>query len=357
MRILTVVGARPQFVKAAVVSHALRVTHEELLLHTGQHYDDAMSARFFRELRLPLPDIELNVGSASHAEQTARMLVGIERAIIDRSPDWVLVYGDTNSTIAAALAAAKLHVPVAHVEAGLRSFNRAMPEEINRVVTDQLSDVLFCPSQTAADNLRREGISQGVHVVGDVMAEAVSRFAPSAVEAAAFLAQLQISAGEYLLATVHRAENTNHPERLRGIVQAWAALSTPIVFPAHPRVRRALDAARLTLPPHVKVIDPVGYVEMLALVKSARAVMTDSGGLQKEAYWLGVPCITLRDESEWVETIALGWNRLVGAQTELIVDAVRDHSAPATRPQLYGEGDAVRRITDVLAARPTGAMA
>lgn len=357
MRILTVVGARPQFVKAAVVSHALRVTHEEVLLHTGQHYDDAMSARFFRELRLPLADIELNVGSASHAEQTARMLVGIERAIIDRSPDWVLVYGDTNSTIAAALAAAKLHVPIAHVEAGLRSFNRAMPEEVNRVLTDQLSDVLFCPSQTAADNLRREGISQRVHVVGDVMAEAVIQFAPSTDKAEAFLAQLNLTAGEYLVATVHRAENTNHPDRLRGIVRAWAALSTPIVFPAHPRVRLALEAAKLTLPQHVLVTDPVGYVEMLALVKSARAVMTDSGGLQKEAYWLGVPCITLRDESEWVETIALGWNRLVGAQTELIVDAARNCSTPSSRPRLYGEGDAVRRITDVLAARPTGAIA
>ena len=347
MIVLTVVGARPQFVKAAAVSAQLRATHREILVHTGQHYDADLSDRFFRELQLPPPDYELGVGSGSHAEQTGKMLVGIERAIERERPDIVLVYGDTNSTLAGALAAAKLNVRVAHVEAGLRSFNRRMPEETNRIVADHLSDLLFCPSDTAAANLAREGITKGVYVVGDVMAEMLRR-----VEAAAsngtVLERLDVRAGRYLLATVHRAENTDDPARLGAIVDAFDRIEEPVVFPAHPRVRASL--ARLNRRPgqHVRVIDPVGYFDMIALARHARLVLTDSGGVQKEAYWLGIPCVTLRDETEWVETVAVGWNVLTGADAERILDAVRTFSPPASRPRLYGEDTAVRAIVQHL---------
>lgn len=355
MKVLTVVGARPQFVKAAVVSHVLRECHAEVLIHTGQHYDEEMSAQFFVELEIPRPDVELNVGSGTHAEQTARMLIGIERAIVDHRPDRLLLYGDTNSTLAGALAGAKLHVPIAHVEAGVRSFNRRMPEEVNRVVTDQLSDLLFCPSSVAAANLQHEGITSGVHVVGDVMAAAVRQFAPQPDRAEAVLARHGVQPGAYLVATVHRAENTDNLGRLTGIVRAFGSLDAPVVFPAHPRVQRALAEARVALPLNVRLAAPAGYVEMLALVGAARGLLTDSGGLQKEAYWLGVPCITLRDETEWVETVEAGWNQVTGADTERIVHAVRTMSRPAARPPLYGDGDAVTRICDLLSASPVGA--
>ena len=349
MKILTVVGARPQFIKAAAVSRRLRAEHQEVQLHTGQHYDDSMSDRFFRELGLPAPDVELNVGSGLHGQQTAEMLTGIERAIFDHTPDRVLVYGDTNSTLAGALAAAKLHVPVAHVEAGLRSFNRRMPEEINRIVADQLSDLLFCPSQVAADNLAREGITAGVHVVGDVMAEAVRAFAPSRDRAADMVGREGLAPGRYFVATIHRAENTDDPARLGAIVRAFGAIGEPIVFPAHPRVREAIARHGIAVPSNVRVMAPAGYAEMLALVTAARAVLTDSGGLQKEAYWLGVPCVTLRDETEWVETVAAGWNHVVGADTERIIETVRTLTVPATRPPLYGERGSVERICALLA--------
>jgi UDP-GlcNAc3NAcA epimerase len=347
--VLTIVGARPQFIKAAAVSAALRSAHREVLLHTGQHYDAAMSAQFFRELALPSVDIELNVGSATHADQTGRMLIGIERAIVESVPDVVLVYGDTNSTLAGALAAAKLHVHVAHVEAGLRSFNRRMPEEINRVITDQLATWLFCPSAVAAGNLAREGVTSGVHVVGDVMADAVERFGPDHDRACAIAAAAGLRPREYFVATVHRAENTDDANRLRAIVLAFGALDATIVFPAHPRVRLALDRAGIDIPPNVRLREPAGYVEMLGLARASRGVLTDSGGLQKEAYWLGVPCVTLRDETEWVETVEAGWNRLAGADAERIVETVRAIDPPATRPTLYGDGAAAEQITRVLA--------
>jgi UDP-GlcNAc3NAcA epimerase len=348
LKILSVVGARPQFIKAAAVSRTLRATHHEVLLHTGQHYDDAMSDRFFRDLGLPAPDVELNVGSGPHAEQTAHMLTGIERAILEHMPDRVMVYGDTNSTLAGALAAAKLHVPVAHVEAGLRSFNRRMPEEINRVIADQLSDLLFCPSQVAAGNLAREGITTGVHIVGDVMSEAVRAFAPTRERAVEMVAEEGLAAGEYFVATIHRAENTDEAGRLHQILAAFAAIGEPIVFPAHPRVSNAIARHDIAVPANVRLTPPAGYVQMLALVTAARAVLTDSGGLQKEAYWLGVPCVTLRDETEWVETVDAGWNHLAGADAERIVATVRALTVPATRPPLYGERGAVARVCSLL---------
>jgi UDP-GlcNAc3NAcA epimerase len=341
------VGARPQFIKAAAVSRPLRQHHHEILLHTGQHYDDAMSDRFFTELDLPRPEIELGVGSASHAQQTGRILIGIETAITEHRPDAVLVYGDTNSTIAGALAAAKMHVPVAHVEAGLRSFNRAMPEEINRVVTDALSSLLLCPSETAAANLRQEGITSGVHVVGDVMADVLAKFGGTA-NAAAVLAGFGVRDGRYFVATVHRAENTDDVSRLRAIIDALSDLPLPVVFPAHPRVKAAMASSGLRPGANVTVAEPLGYASMIALARHSRAVLTDSGGLQKEAYWLGVPCVTLRDETEWIETVASGWNTLTGADRSRIRAAVDQLVVPHSRPRLYGEGAAVEQIVTVL---------
>jgi UDP-N-acetylglucosamine 2-epimerase len=348
--VLTIVGARPQFVKAAVVSGPLRAHHTEILLHTGQHYDDAMSDRFFRDLNLPRPDYMLGVGSGSHGAQTAQMLVGIEQAIELEHPDCVLIYGDTNSTLAGALAAAKLHVPVAHVEAGLRSYNREMPEEINRIVADRLSDLLFCPSQVSAQNLAKEGITCGVHVVGDVMADALRCFGSGDGVANASLKKLNIEPRQYYLATVHRAQNTDNPQLLGAIIDALGSLDAPVVLPAHPRLRESLKRQEIAPGTNVRVVDPVGYVEMIALERQARAILTDSGGVQKEAYWLGVPCVTMRDETEWVETVEAGWNVLTGADSSKIIDAVRRLNPPAVRPPLYGEGGAALAIANRLAA-------
>lgn len=293
-------------------------------MHTGQHYDDAMSAVFFRELAIPEPDYNLGVGSEPHGQQTGAMLTGIEAVLLKELPDWVLVYGDTNSTLAGALAAAKLHIPVAHVEAGLRSFNRRMPEELNRVLTDHISTLLFCPTQTAVENLAAEGITQGVHLVSDVMHEALRWAAERGRTHGTILERLGVREKSYLLATVHRAENTDDPARLRAILDAFAALDEPIVFSIHPRTQVRIEALNLKSQiRNLKSISPVGYLDMVQLEQAARLILTDSGGIQKEAYWLGVPCVTLRDETEWVETVTTGWNVLTGAETERIVRAVR----------------------------------
>jgi UDP-N-acetylglucosamine 2-epimerase len=354
MKLVSIVGARPQFIKAAVLSRALRRAHQEILVHTGQHYDDEMSAVFFRQLSIPEPDVNLGVGSGSHAWQTGEMLVGIEGVLLRERPDAIVVYGDTNSTVAGALAAAKLVLPVAHVEAGLRSFNRAMAEEVNRVVADQIAACLLCPSATAVENLRREGIVSGVHLVGDVMADALLDARSRAAGTSRILEALALEAGHFLLVTVHRAENTDDPERLAAIVAALDVLGAAgetVVFPAHPRTRKALASLGVEPPPAVRIIEPVGYLDMVRLEGAARAILTDSGGVQKEAYWLGVPCVTLRDETEWVETIANGWNVLAGADTERVVAAVRGLAPPAERPPLYGDGHAAERsaakITDL----------
>ena len=349
MKILTIVGARPQFVKAAAVSRVLRQGHQEILLHTGQHYDYEMSGIFFDGLDLPRPDVNLEVGSGTHAQQTGAMLKGIEDALLSARPDALLIYGDTNSTVAGALAAAKLNIPVVHIEAGLRSFNRRMPEEINRVVADHLSELLLCPSQTAVNNLASEGVAKNVHLVGDVMLD-VLNWARSRVSthAPAILSQLGLERGRYLLVTVHRGENTDDPNRLAAILSAFNALEEPVVFPVHPRARKVIGAAGHVLKPHVRLIDPLGYLEMVAVSGAARAILTDSGGLQKEAYWLGVPCITLRDETEWVETVEAGWNRIVGADEADIIDAVQRFAPPTTRPLLYGDGHAASRCVDLM---------
>ncbi len=353
MKIISIVGARPQFIKAAAVSRVLRQKHMEILVHTGQHYDDNMSAVFFDEMAIPEPAYNLGIGSGSHGAQTGAMLARLEEVLLVEQPDWVLVYGDTNSTLAGALAAAKLHLKVAHVEAGLRSFNRAMPEEINRVLADHVSDLLFCPSQTAVDNLRAEGVARGVKLVGDVMADTLAFAAERAKARSSILARLQLKEKHYLLATVHRAENTDDTARLQGILAAFAEIEEPIIFPLHPRTRKVLEqlsnphAAIRTL----KVIDPVGYLDMIRLTGAARMVLTDSGGLQKEAYWLGVPCVTLRNETEWVETVQAGWNVLAGATSAGILGAVRQFALPEAHPPLYGGGQAAAQIEAALAAK------
>ena len=349
MKIATIVGARPQFIKAAPVSHHLRKHHAEVLIHTGQHYDNNLSGIFFSELAIPSPDYNLGVGSGHHGEQTGAMLIGLEKVLIEENPDWTLIYGDTNSTLAGALVSAKLHIPVAHIEAGLRSYNRRMPEEINRVVADHLSELLFCPSHAAVSNLAAEGINQGVHMVGDVMADALFLAKKRAFEASTILTRMGLTGREYLLATIHRAENTDDPQRLENIFSALADTGETVVFPIHPRTRVALDRIKhLSKSPNILLTDPVSYLDMVQLEAEARMILTDSGGIQKEAYWLGVPCVTLRNETEWVETVQADWNRLAGSDPDLIIELVKSFTPPSTHPPLYGDGHAAERCIALL---------
>lgn len=349
MKIVSIVGARPQFIKAAAVSRLLRERHREVLVHTGQHYDYEMSGIFFDGLNLPRPAMNLRVGSGLHGAQTGAMLKGVENVLVAERPDYLLIFGDTNSTLAGALAASKLWVPVAHVEAGLRSFNRRMPEEINRVVADHLSYLLLCPSDTAVRNLAAEGVTRNVHLVGDVMLDVLNWARQRlATNPPGTLDRLGLTKQRYLLATVHRSENTDDLARLSQILNAFNSLEEPVVFPVHPRTRKVIAAARCRIERHVRLIEPVGYLDMLALAGAARLVLTDSGGLQKEAYWLGVPCLTLRDETEWVETVEAGWNTLVGSDSEKIVEAVHAFAPSHPRPDLYGDGFAAERCVDLL---------
>ena len=353
MKVVSIVGARPQFIKAAPVSQVLRLEHTEILVHTGQHYDYGMSQLFFDELGLPEPDVNLGIGSGKHGEQTGQMLMGIEQILLEEKPDWVLVYGDTNSTLAGALAAVKLHTPVAHVEAGLRSFNREMPEEHNRVLTDHCADLLLCPTQTAVDNLAKEGIIQGVHLVGDVMYDAVLQFSSLARERSNILKNLGLKPGKYLLATVHRAYNTDDPERLRSILSAFEEIDEQIVFPVHPRTRQRMTELGLNNPQSAiqnpKCIAPVGFLDMLMLEQNARIILTDSGGVQKEAYCFAVPCVTLRPETEWVETVEAGWNITVDADRERIEWATNGKIWPGNSPPaIFGDGQASIRIESII---------
>jgi UDP-N-acetylglucosamine 2-epimerase len=353
LKVLTVVGARPQFVKAAPVSKALREGgHREVLVHTGQHYDYGMSRVFFEEMGLPEPDVNLGVGSGPHGWQTGQMLAGLEEVMLAERPERVLVYGDTNSTLAAALAAAKLRLPVAHVEAGLRSFNREMPEEVNRVLADHCSDLLFCPTETAVSNLAREGVTTGVRLVGDTMLDATLQFAEVARSRSRVLEELSLRPKEFLLATLHRPYNTDDPERMRGLLGALAEAGETVVFPVHPRTSRRLEEFGVTRGADagkLKMIDPVGYLDMLTLEQNARLILTDSGGVQKEAYFFGVPCVTLRPETEWVETVEAGWNVLAAARREAIAAAIRKRDWPeAPPPAVFGDGRAGGRIVTEL---------
>ena len=351
MKIVTVIGARPQFIKAAPLLNALEkldTACEHVLVHTGQHYDEAMYRQFFSELSIPKPNHDLEVGSGSHGRQTAAMMERLEPILEDVQPDWVVVYGDTNSTIAGSLVAAKLHQRVAHVEAGLRSFNRTMPEELNRVVTDHLSNVLLCPSETAVSNLAAEGITNGVHMIGDVMADALAMGLDRIGSDSEGLDRFGVAPGGYLLATIHRASNTDDPETLVRLVTALRSLDEPVVFPVHPRTRSRLNELGVEQGGNLIEMDPVGYLDMVRLEKDARMILTDSGGVQKEAYWQGVPCVTLREDTEWVETIENGWNTLVGTDVEAIRDAVCSFAPPAERPELYGDGHASERCVEML---------
>jgi UDP-N-acetylglucosamine 2-epimerase len=386
MKVCTIIGARPQFIKAAAVSRAIaehnRITPNsspitEVIIHTGQHFDADMSDVFFKELNIPKPDYNLGINSASHGAMTGRMLEKIEEILIKENPDWVLVYGDTNSTLAGALAAAKLHIPVAHVEAGLRSYNRKMPEEINRILTDHISTVLFCPTQNAVDNLQAEGIAntsssahqlksspayeltsssakelpRTVALVGDTMYDAVLQFSEIARRQSTILDDLGLKSKEYLLATVHRPYNTDIPENLQNILSAFIEINEPIIFPVHPRTRQKLTS----LPAHqlksLILIPPVGYLDILILEQNAKAILTDSGGMQKEAYFFGVPCITMRTETEWVETVEAGWNVVVGADRNKIVKAVRSSGTDNPCPELYGDGRTAEKIVRFLSCK------
>ena len=350
MKILTVVGARPQFIKAAPVSRELRREYQEILVHTGQHYDTNMSDIFFEELHIPKADYHLGVGSGNHGKQTGEMLAKIEEILLTEKPDALLVYGDTNSTLAGALAASKLLIPVIHIEAGLRSYNKAMPEEQNRILTDHLATLLFCPTDTAVQNLATEGVTSGVVNTGDVMYDAVLFNSTIADDKSDILERLGLESRWYILATIHRAENTNSQERLTNLVNAFNESGEKIVLPLHPRTHGFLDKYNLRFGENVQIIEPVGYLDMLKLEKHAKKILTDSGGVQKEAYFMAVPCITMRDETEWVETVEYGWNRLVGANYQSILDAILNFAGGSgEQVQCFGTGDASKRIVEAIA--------
>jgi len=343
LNIVTIVGARPQFIKSLPVSNELRKSNREILVHTGQHYDRNMSDIFFEEMGIPKPDYNLGVGSGGQGEQTARMLSKIEAVLLDEKPDAVLIYGDTNSTLAGALAAAKLHIPVAHVEAGLRSFDKKMPEEINRIVADHVSDLLFCPTKTAVDNLKNEGITKGVELVGDVMYDAALHFGKLAEEKSRVLEELDLAPKGYLLATIHRSANTDNIDNLKALLEAFAESDRVIVFPVHPRTRKVLANTGLDSiikGSKVRLVDPVGYIDFLKLENNAVKILTDSGGVQKEAFFAAVPCITLRDTTEWVETVESGWNILVHVDKDLLLKQIAEFNPVGEPAKLFGDGKA-----------------
>jgi len=354
MKIVTIVGARPQFIKAAPLSRALRTAgHHEFLLHTGQHYDYGMSQIFFEELGLAEANVNLDVRSGGHGQQTGQMLMRIEEVLQVEKPDCVLVLGDTNSTLAGALAAVKLQIPVAHVEAGLRSFNRAMPEEHNRVLTDHCVDLLFCPTQAAVDHLISEGITRGVYLVGDPMYDAMLMFWEKSLRQSTIMRDLGLQKGGYILATIHRAHNTDDPLALKVVLDILLGINEPTIMPVHPRTRQKIhDFGLMDAPARygsLKLIDPVSYLNMLMLERNARMILTDSGGVQKEAFFFAVPCLTLRSETEWAETLADGWNTVVGLNAQKIHWLVREGIPPATPPRpLFGDGQSAKHIVSIL---------
>jgi UDP-GlcNAc3NAcA epimerase len=355
MKIITIIGARPQFIKAAVVSRAIRLRSDaitELIVHTGQHFDSNMSDIFFEELDIPKPHFHLGVGGGSHGQNTGRMLEKIEEVLLQEKPDYVLVYGDTDSTLAGTLAAVKLHIPVAHVEAGLRSFNRKMPEEINRILTDHASEVLFTPTLTAVKNLNNEGIGASkIKQVGDVMYDAALYYGTKVEQNNALLKNLEIESKKYALVTLHRAENVDNKERLSSIFNGLGNYTNPIILPLHPRTKKMLGSFGIDIPFNIKIIDPIGYMDMILLEKNAAFIATDSGGVQKEAYFHKVPCITMRDQTEWVELVEHGVNILTGADTNAIIDAltkVKNINPTLFEEPLYGNGTTGTAIVDAL---------
>lgn len=350
MKIVSIVGARPQFIKAALLSRELRRENEEVLIHTGQHYDYELSKIFFSEMEIPEPDYNLGVGSGSHSQQTARILTRIERVLLTIRPDLVIVYGDTNTTLAGALASVKIKIPLAHIEAGLRSFVFRMPEEINRRITDHISSLLFCPTKRAVENLKREGITEGVYEVGDVMYDALLYYLPLAEKSSHILETLKLEPRGYSLITIHREENTEDLKNLKSIVEIIENIPHPLIFPVHPRTAKVLKRFRLGFKnPYLKIIEPVSYLDMLNLERNARFILTDSGGVQKEACWLKVPCLTLREETEWPETVITKWNTLVGRDKERVRRAMDKKFTPSKNASpLFGNGRASKRITQIL---------
>lgn len=348
MKIISVVGARPEFIQATPVSRALRKHHREILVHTGQHYDYKMSQTFFDELGIPAPDHNLEVGSGSHAGQTAEILVRFEEIVLQEKPDVVIVRGDTNSTLAGALVASKLHIPTVHIEAGERSFDRRMPEEINRLVADQLSSAYFCVSQTAVRQLASEGITKNVFWVGDVMLDANLANRPLARKKSTVLSDLGLAPASYSLVTVHRAANTDDPARLTNIVRALSRIGETVVFPVHPRTRGALAKLDEQFGDNVRLIEPIGYYDMMVLEENARLIATDSGGVQREAYFMQKPCLTLRDETEWTETVTAGWNKLVSVDVDMIVHEWNSFAPPSAQPPIFGDGTAGEKIAEIL---------
>lgn len=350
MKIATIVGARPQFIKAAVVSRSLR-THDdvkETIIHTGQHYDNNMSSVFFEELKIPRPDVNLGIGGGTHGQNTGRMIEAIEKVLQEIKPDKLLVYGDTDSTAAGALASVKLHIPVAHVEAGLRSFNRRMPEEINRIITDHISDLLFAPTANARTQLLKEGIaSEAIHLVGDVMYDA-SLFYRNAARPPSWAQSLGLEKGGFVLASVHRAENTDSPQRLQSIFDGLGSVGISVVLPLHPRTRNCVESFGIRSSEQLHLVDPVGYLEMQWLQQHCQVIATDSGGMQKEAFFHGKPCVTLREETEWVELVETGWNAIAGSNGEEIRKLLQWISPPSEMPAPYGTGSASQLITKVL---------
>ncbi len=349
MKIVSIVGARPQFIKCSPVSKELRKDHEEILIHTGQHYNYEMSKLFFDQLGIPKPGYNLGVGSGSHGEQTGKMLIEIEKVLLKEKPDLVLVYGDTNSTLAGALAAVKLHITIGHVEAGLRSFDKSMPEEINRVLADHCSDFLFTPTETGMKNLRKEGLEKNAYLTGDVMYDALLHNIKIA-EKTKILEKIDVKSTDYYLATIHRPSNTDSVKNLSTILESFSEIGKKVIFPVHPRAMKFIKNNNLDkiIGKNIKMIKPVGYLDFIWLEKNTKKILTDSGGIQKEAYMLKVPCITLRENTEWIETVEDGWNALVGNDKQKILDAV-NHFEPAEKQNdHYGKGNASKKIKKII---------
>ena len=348
MKIISVVGARPQFIKLAILSKELRENHNEIIIHTGQHYDDNMSRYFFEEMQIAKPDYNLNIGSGSHGKQTAEMLIGLEDIFLHQKPDVVITFGDTNTTLATGLAATKLNIPVAHVEAGLRSHNREMPEEINRILTDHISDYLFAPTLTAMENIKIENLYGKPFLVGDVMYDSLLYYGKIAEQKSRILKNLKLKQKEYILLTLHRPYNVDNIQKLQNIFSALKQTKRFIVLPVHPRSRKMIESTNTIIPENISIIEPLGYLDFIFLQKHSEKIITDSGGIQKEAYLNGIPCITIRPETEWIETVEAGWNVLVGDKKDQLIENCLHFKPSHNRPRYFGDGNSSKKIISIL---------